>query len=174
MSYLKHESREFDLDLFLELGPVEFEYYMTGIRRSGPYRMEDYFTPAAIKLINKCEETRIHHVSEDTVYMIDIDDNITEYPNQGELIRAEQLVQMDTTPFLEPECMHVFEYFDENNIDYGFDFCVCGKYLVIKTSIDIKAFMLECKKLGYPVSVKQADGAYMITDKRKTRRKDRI
>lgn len=66
------------------------------------------------------------------------------------------------------------EYFDENNIDYGFDFCVCGKYLVIKTPIDIKAFMLECKKLGYPVSVKQADGAYMITDKRKTRRKDRI
>lgn len=174
MSYLKHESREFDLDLFLELGPVEFEYYMTGIRRSGPYRMEDYFTPAAIKLINECEETWIHHVSEDTVYMIDIDDNITEYPNQGELIRAEQLVQMDTTPFLEPECMHVFEYFDENNIDYGFEFCVCGKYLVIKTPIDIKAFMLECKKLGYPVSVKQADGAYMITDKRKTRRKDRI
>lgn len=86
MSYVKHEGRPFDLDRFLELGPVEFEYYMTGIRRSGPYRMEDYFTPAAIKLINECEETWIHHVSEDTVYMIDIDDNITEYPNQGERI----------------------------------------------------------------------------------------
>lgn len=171
MSYLKHEGRKFDLDLFLEIGPAEYEYHLTGIRYTGPYKLEDYFTPAAILLIEKCEGTWIQHVSEDTIYMLDIDYNVTEYPYTGELIRAEQLVQMDTTPFLEPECIHVMEYFDKNNINL--DFCVCGEYLVIKPPFDIKDFMLTCKKLGYPVSVRQADGAYLVTDKRKTKRKDR-
>lgn len=168
MSYLKHEGREFELDLFLEIGPAEYEYQMTGIRYTGPYKLEDYFTPAAIQLIKKCEGTWIQHVSEDTIYMVDIDYNVTEYPKQQDLIRAEQLVQMDTTPFLEPECMHVLEYFEKQNNAIGFDYCVCGEYLVIKSPIDIKAFMQTCKKLGYPVSVRQADGAYMVTDKRKT------
>ena len=63
--------------------------------------------------------------------------------------------------------MHVIESFDENNIAYDFDFCVCGKYLVIKTPINIKAFIQVCKKRGYPISVKKADNAYMITDKKK-------
>lgn len=165
MSYLKHEGRESNLDLFLEIGPDEYDYQMTGIRYTGPYKLEDYFTPAAILLIKKCEGTWIQHVSEDTIYMVDIDYNVTKYAKQQGLIRAEQLVQMDTTPFLEPECMHVLEYFDENNIDIGFDFCVCGEYLVIKSPIDIKDFMKVCKELGYPVSVEQADGAYMVTDK---------
>ena len=48
MSYLKHEGREFNLDLFLETGPVEYQYYMTGIRDTGSYNLEQYFTPAAI------------------------------------------------------------------------------------------------------------------------------
>lgn len=170
MSYLKHESRQFDLDLFLEIGPAEYEYHLTGIRYTGPYKLEDYFTSAAIQLIKECEGMWIQHVSEDTIYMLDIDYNVTEYPYTGELIRAEQLVQMDTTPFLEPECMHILEYYDESNID--FDFCVCGKYLVIK-SPGIKDFMQTCRKLGYPVSVKQADGAYLVADKHKTKRKDR-
>ncbi len=173
MSYLKHEGRQFDLDLFLEIGPAEYEYHMTGIRYTGPYKLEDYFTPAATQLIKKCEGTWIQHVSEDTIYMVDIDYNVTEYPKQEGLIRAEQLVQMDTTPFLEPECMHVLQRFDDNNIDIGFDFCVCGEFLVIKSPIDIKAFMQTCKNLGYPITVKKADGAYMVTDKRKTKRKDR-
>ena len=171
MSYLKHEGRQFDLDLFLEIGPAEYEYHMTGIRYTGPYRLEDYFTPAATLLIKKCEGTWIQHVSEDTIFMLDIDYNITEYPKQEKLIRTEQLIQMDTTPFLEPECMHVLEYFEKNNLDIGFDFCVCGEYLVIKSLIDIKEFMQACKKLGYPVSVKQADGAYLVTDKRMTKKR---
>ncbi len=171
MSYLKHESRQFGLDLCLGIGPAEYEYHLTGSRYTGPYKLEDYFTTAAILLIEKCEGMWIQHVSEDTIYMLDIDYNVTEYPYTGELIRAEQLVQMDTTPFLEPECIHVMEYFDKNNINL--DFCVCGEYLVIKPPIDIKDFMLTCKKQGYPVSVKQADGAYLVTDKRKTKRKDR-
>lgn len=172
MSYLKHEGREFDLDLFLEMGPAEYQYYMTGIRDTGPYKLDRYFTPAAIALIGQCEGTWILHVSESTVYMTDIDYNVIEYPYNGELIRAEQLVQMDTAPFLEPECMQVLEYFDQNNIDPGFDFCVCGRYLVIKTPIDINDFRQVCKKLGHPVSVRQADGAYVVTDRRWTKRKD--
>lgn len=173
MSYLKHESREFDLDLFLEMGPVEYQYYMTGIRDTGPYQLEQYFTPAAIALIKECEGTWILHVSENTIYMTDIDYNVIEYPYTGGLIRAEQLVQMDTTPFLEPECMHVIEYFDENNTTNYFDFCVCGKYLVIKTPIDVKAFKQVCMKLGYPISVKKADGAFIVTDKVKIHKKNR-
>ena len=173
MSYLKHESREFDLDLFLEMGPVEYQYYMTGIRDTGPYKLEQYFTPAAIALINECEGTWILHVSESTIFMTDIDYNVIEYPYNGELIRAEQLVQMDTTPFLEPECMHVLEYFDENNISINFDFCICGRYLVIKTPIDVKAFKQVCNKLGYPISVKDADSAFVVTDKERKSKKNR-
>ena len=171
MSYLKHEGREFDLDLFLEIGPVEYQYYMTGIRDTGPYKLEQYFTPAAIAMIKECEGTWILHVSDSTIYMTDIDYNVIEYPYNGERIRAEQLVQMDTTPFLEPECMHVIEYFDKNNTTNYFDFCVCGKYLIIKTPIDVNAFKRICKKLGYPISIKKADGAFIVTDKVKIHKK---
>ena len=78
---------------------------------------------------------------------------------------------MDTTPFLEPECMHVLEYFDENNISINFDFCICGRYLVIKTPIDVKAFKQVCNKLGYPISVKDADSAFVVTDKERKSKK---
>jgi len=173
MSYLQHSGRKFDMDLLREIGPVEFQYRMTGVRFTGPYKMADYFTASAIKLIKECEGTRIQHVSEDTIYMVDVDYNVTEYPNTKELIRAEQLVQMDTAPYLEQECMHVIEYFEENNISYNFNFCICGKYLVIQSPIDVKEFIQTCKSLGYPISVKQVDNAYMVTDKRKMKRKNR-
>lgn len=50
MSYLKHEGRKFDLDLFFEMGPVEYQYYMTGIRDTGPYELEQYFCPLTLGL----------------------------------------------------------------------------------------------------------------------------
>lgn len=173
MSYIQHTSKQFDMDLFLTISPAEFEYRMTGIHYTGPYNMKDYFTPSAIKLIKECEGCRIQHVTTDTVYLVDMDYNVTEYPNTGHLIRAEQLVQMNTTPFLEPQCIHVIEYFEQNSIPYNFDFIICGKYLVIKPPLDIQTLIQTFKQHGYPISVKPADSAYIVTDKRKIKRKDR-
>jgi len=173
MSYIQHTSKLFDMDLFLTISPAEFEYRMTGIRYTGPYNMKDYFTPSAIKLIKECEGCRIQHVTADTIYLVDMDYNVTEYPNNGNLIRAEQLIQINTTPFLEPQCIHVIEYFEQNSISYNFDFIVCGKYLVIKPPLDIQTLIQTFKQHGYPISVKPADSTYMVTDKRKIKRKDR-
>jgi len=165
MSHAKQEAKEFDMDLFLKMGPVEFTYYMTGIKDTGPYRLKDYFTPASLELISECEGMWIQHVSNDTLYMVDIDYNVWEYPYHGELIRAEQLVQMGSFPLAEPKCLHALKHSYINATDPALDFLVCGEYVVFKSTIDIKAVAERCASWGYPISIRKADGVYIVTDK---------
>lgn len=168
MSYLRHEGKEFDMELLSEIGPREYTNRVTGVTYTGPYNWDDYFTPAAIMMMMQCEGCWIQHVSDDTIYIVDIDQNVICYPRQVQPIRAEQLVQMNTFPYAEPDCIAALEYCDKNNIPFDIDFCVCGKYLLIKSHDDIEAFKKLCNELGYPISVEKVDGAYKVTDSNKS------